>query len=191
MFNLNMAPPKWAKDTLDLADSPTWLFDDSDSGTNLKNHLSYLTLVLLGTVGPHLLYCWVSARNGWFVPGPLRYPGFEIVAFMCAAMGLLDNGSAVLTSQEGGFDAGWGWRFLALMEVLLALIFVYKFYSVGKEYFASHEWRDLLNAPQLKFWVALDTDNDGLLSKEEVVAGAKELGMTPEQAAELFDEVKV
>ena len=164
MFNLEgMSPPSWAKEALDLADvSPRWLFDDSENGEALKNHLVWLLPTLFSTVGPHLAYLELAGRFKWTVPKLLRYPGFEVVAFMCAgtmvfdlpaispshlahsyvsvlfvcfvplpraAMGMLNNGAAVLTSGSNP-DSGFGWKFLALIEVGMAMLFVFKFWKV-------------------------------------------------------------
>ena len=92
MFNLEgMSPPSWAKEALDLAGvSPRWLFNDSENGEALKNHLVWLLPTLFSTVGPHLAYLELAGRFKWTVPKLLRYPGFEVVAFMCAGTMVFD-----------------------------------------------------------------------------------------------------
>ena len=64
-----------------------------------------------------LAHSFVSVLFACFVPLPR------------AAMGMLNNGAAVLTSGSNP-DSGFGWKFLALIEVGMAMLFVFKFWKV-------------------------------------------------------------
>jgi hypothetical protein len=84
-----------------------------------------------------------------------------------------------------------GWRLLGLLETLLVLLFLAWFARKGRAFFAAVRWRPALNVRQKRLYTTIDANNDGVLSLEEVVAAHRKLGLTPEAAAALFEELDV
>lgn len=187
---MQMAPPKWAKAATDLSKASgkwPWLFDDSEAGKNLQHHLVWLLPTLLATVGLHLLFLKVAASMSWTVPGMLKYPKFEVTVYLCAAMGMLDNGSAVLTAPE----CSYGWKFIALLEIGAALVFIFRLFKAGQDFQRRHGFRHNINAPQLKPFVSIGNAKDPhcKLGKSDVVGDCRKLGLAPGEAAALFEEL--
>jgi hypothetical protein len=115
----------------------------------------------------------------------LSYPSVEITAFMAITMGALDVGAGVLTDGE----CSAGWRVIGFFYVSSALYFVYFFWTKGKQFQETCDWVPNRNVRQVKPFLALDSSEDGKISREEILKGRHKLGkgLTEEQALKLFD----
>lgn len=51
------------------------------------------------------------------------------------------------------------------------------------------EWAPAMNVGQMKLFNVIDTDRDGTLSLDEMLAARKQLGLTEQQARNLFSEL--
>ena len=106
---------------------------------------------------------------------------------LVTSMGMLDVSFGVLAT----FASAKGWKLLAAVEVLLVLLFVRWFVGQGKRFMQKSRWEASLNVVQLRVFNSLDTDHDGTLSLEEMKAGHKKLGLTMQQAVQLYEKLDV
>jgi hypothetical protein len=147
----------------------------------------------------------------------------EVVAVLASAMGTLDVAAGVIC---GDATTAPGWRLMGVVEMALALLFLFWFMKKGRAFLSAAQWKPALNVAQRRMYTALDADGDGsvgdtvgctalsiahtgrlnertnertndewmnvsyrVLTKEEVVAGHKRLGVTPEAAASLYEKM--
>ena len=156
MFNLQMSPPKWAKPFMEFE---RWMpgFDKSTVGDALKNHLFWLLVTFGSTLVIHLTVLHFWEKMKWTIPKFMKYPQVEIKAFMVMNMGMLDIGSDVLVDTS----AAIGWRVIGFLECSCAVIFVYWFWSKGRDFQDTNDFIQNKNVKALNMFVAIDADDDG------------------------------
>ena len=121
-FNLQMAPPSWAKSVLDTsAWAPNWLFNENRAGTTIRNHFFYNANAIFWLLVCHLSLVYFVNLCGFSMPKFLAFPTVEVIAFMALSMGMLDVGAEVLTDHK----AALGWRAIGCLYVGTSIYFVY------------------------------------------------------------------
>jgi hypothetical protein len=206
MFNLQMAPPSWAKPAimgerrLDSGGSNGFFEDDSEESTVMAGHL-FWSLLAFGVV---LLLHWaglkLAARKKWAVPGAFQIPQVEIKVALSLCLGALDASFAVLAAPK----AAVGWKLVAAAEVASVGCFVKWFFDQGRVFKANAEWVPLANVGRVVGlpapvqaalglegklnWGSTGKDlHTGFLTEGEVISMAKgEMGLAEDEARALF-----
>ena len=87
-----------------------------------------------------------------------RTPQVEVVAVLASAMGTLDVAAGVIC---GDATTAPGWRLMGVVEMALALLFLFWFMKKGRAFLSAAQWKPALNVAQRRMYTALDADGDG------------------------------
>ena len=82
----------------------------------------------------------------------------EVVAVLASAMGTLDVAAGVIC---GDATTAPGWRLMGVVEMALALLFLFWFMKKGRAFLSAAQWKPALNVAQRRMYTALDADGDG------------------------------
>ena len=104
---------------------------------------------------------------------------------LALSMGVLDTAAAELVNP----DTCPGWKGIAAFEIAAVLWFIKWFVGKGHLFAKSTLWKPRYNVQQVKTFKLIDTDTDGYLSRKELLAAHKKLGLTEHRARLLFDEL--
>lgn len=162
--------------------------DETEESELMRGHLFYLGLVIVLTLFIHKVVYVIYDFNGAEVPAMARAPKIEIQVFFVLLMGMLDVSAQVLFNS----DTATGWKAVAALELVLVAFFFSFLVMKGREFRRLVHWEPAANVKRLRLKqsvASLDTNNDGIVTLEEQMAGAAHVGLTNRQASELFKKL--
>lgn len=201
MFNLQMAPPKWAKNAMRFGAAKvassggrrlaSFVNDGTDATEVMRGHFFWSFSLGIIVVGLHVLFLEIAKRklkgenSEKNLPAMFEFPKLEIKVGMVVSMGAIDASLGVFSEPN---SAGL-WKLIAGLELACALGFVAWFMKKGKQFQETVEWKPLASA--YSFRPANELDTSAYYSEAEVVKACQEGGRTKKEARALFKSLRV
>jgi len=162
----------------------------------MRNHFfwfvfAFSVALILHVFGLGLAYC--CGYSGQQISFALRFPQVEIKLFIVLSMGMFNTGLAVLCAQS----AAAGWKIVAVLQIVLALVFIMCFFMHSKAFVGRATWLPLSNImcrrSYEQHWNFHNpTASVGCsISQLEVVKMCRDVGMNKAEARNLFDELDI
>jgi len=159
IFNLQMAPPSWAKTFMRLKWAGNLFEDDTDETKIMRGQVFYMLSISILLMALHCLFiCFVKHCQvfGNKTPIEFLFPHFEIYLCLALSMGMLDAGLGVLASP----DSSSGWKIIALVEILFIFIFISFFIRKGYKFKQNSVFKPLANIRMSNKRLRLNEESD-------------------------------